>query len=68
MQLIFANVYSDPCFSSIRLPPIDGSPVDDEFEDLDHSVSRMSHPEGYKITKAAIAGLVGETAKGYEPG
>jgi len=28
----------------------------------------MSHPEGYRITKAAIAGLVGETAKGYEPG
>ncbi|KAM7447734.1 Cilia- and flagella-associated protein 43 [Porites harrisoni] len=54
--------------SSIRLPPIDGSPDDDEFEDLDHSVSRMSHPEGYRITKAAIAGLVGETAKGYEPG
>jgi len=28
----------------------------------------MSHPEGYRITKAAIAGLVGETAKRYEPG
>ena len=57
-----------PCFSSIRLPPIDGSPDDDEFEDLDHSVSRMSDPEGYRITKATIAGLVGDTAKGYEPG
>jgi len=28
----------------------------------------MSHPEGYRIPKAAIAGLVGDTAKGYEPG
>ena len=55
-------------FSSLRLPPADGSPEDDEFEDLGPSVSRMSHPEGYRITKAAIAGLVGETAKGYEPG
>ncbi|KAJ7376946.1 Cilia- and flagella-associated protein 43 [Desmophyllum pertusum] len=54
--------------SSLRLPPADGSPEDDEFEDLGPSVSRMSHPEGYRITKAAIAGLVGETAKGYEPG
>jgi len=28
----------------------------------------MSYPEGYRITKAAIAGLIGETAKDYEPG
>ncbi|PFX29198.1 cilia- and flagella-associated protein 43-like [Stylophora pistillata] len=54
--------------SSVRLPPADGSPDDDEFEDLGPSVSRMSHPERYRITKAAIAGLVGESAKGYEPG
>ena len=32
------------------------------------SVSRISHPEGYRITKAAIAGLIGETAKDYDPG
>ncbi|XP_068708688.1 cilia- and flagella-associated protein 43-like [Montipora foliosa] len=54
--------------SSIRLPLVDGSPDDDEFENFGHSVSRMSRPEGFKITKAAIAGLVGETAKCYEPG
>lgn len=54
--------------SSVRLPPADGSLDDDEFEDLGQSVSRMSHPEGYRITKAAIAGLVGENAKSYEPG
>ena len=54
--------------SSARLPPADGSLDDDEFEDLGQSVSRMSHPEGYRITKAAIAGLVGENAKSYEPG
>jgi len=55
-------------FSSLRLPPADGSPEDDVFEDLGPSVSRMSHPEGYRITKAAIAGLIGETSKDYEPG
>ena len=55
-------------YSSLKLPPADGSPEDDEFEDYGHSVSRMSHPEGYRITKAAIAGLIGETTKGYEPG
>lgn len=54
--------------SSLRLPPADGSPEDDEFEDLGPSVSRISHPEGYRLTKAAIAGLIGETAKDYEPG
>lgn len=54
--------------SSLRLPQADGSPEDDEFEDLGLSVSRMSHPEGYRITKAAIAGLIGEAVKDYEPG
>lgn len=47
---------------------MDNSHQDDEFEDLNHSLSRMSHPEGFKLTKAAIAGLVSEMAKSYEPG
>jgi len=64
----FENDTSKCVFSSLRLPPADGSREDDEFEDLGLSVSRMSHPEGYRITKAAIAGLIGETAKDYEPG
>lgn len=66
MFILTANLYI--FHSSIRLPPADGSPEDDEFEDVGHSVSRMSHGAGNKIAKAAIAGLVGETSKGYEPG
>lgn len=54
--------------SSIKLPLVDDSLQDDEFEDLNRSLSRMSHSEGFKLTKAAIAGLVSEMAKSYEPG
>ena len=58
-------------FSHLKLPLVIGSTGDDEYEDLGPSVSRMSHPftsEGFRITKAAIAGLVGEAAKNFEPG
>ena len=58
--------------SVIKTPFADGSPEYGEFEDLCRSVSRMSRPftsEGaFNITKAAIAGVVGENAKEFVPG
>ena len=59
-------------FSVIKTPFADGSVEYGEFEDLSGSVSRISRPftsdETFNITKAAIAGVVGENAKEFVPG
>lgn len=58
-------------FSEFKLPPADGTPDDGEFENLKYSISRMGRAfttEEFRLTKAAIAGMVGHEAKDYEPG
>ncbi|EDO42783.1 predicted protein, partial [Nematostella vectensis] len=57
--------------NQMRLPPADGSPDSGEFENLEHSISRMGRTftsEGFLLTKAAIGGIVGGDAKEFEPG
>ncbi|XP_031564143.1 cilia- and flagella-associated protein 43-like [Actinia tenebrosa] len=57
--------------SEFKLPPADGTPDDGEFKNLKHSISRMGRAfttEEFRLTKAAIAGIVGHEAKDYEPG
>lgn len=58
-------------FSVLKLPPANGSPNDGEFEDLSKSVSRMGRAftsEEFRLTKAAIGGIVGQESLDYEPG
>ena len=55
----------------MKLPATNGLEEDNEFEDDDGSVSRMGSPfslRNFHLTKAAIAGVVGEMARNFEPG
>ncbi|KAK3696874.1 hypothetical protein QZH41_003634 [Actinostola sp. cb2023] len=54
-----------------KLPPASGTPEDGEFENLSHSISRMGRAfttEEFRLTKAAIGGIVGKDSRDYEPG
>ena len=50
------------CYSKIRLPIIDGAGDFDPFDDLDRQISRSVSPisSNIRITKTAIAGIVGD--------